>query len=274
MKQQENGQIPLNGAELPDLDAELAEMAEEVPPMPADFHARWTQAVREDAEKRREPETVQKAGKAVTFTKGPWFRALSVAAVFVFLIGGTMLYRSGKNRIAPVYQAENRKEPVETSLPEPEMIPEDAAEAGLTAEEEPKGLAAGVPAAGMDMAAEATGMKAGSGAMPEAEEADAAFETAEGTAFEAEEGAAAFDAVAATGAATEDTPAMNGAAGSRPAEEHTAEPTAEPVPAFPEQAGAFMADMGAFLLSVWPWLTVAAVLVLAWMFAVKRKKRS
>ena len=35
----------------PVLDAELAQMAEEVPPMPADFHEKWMNAVRAEAQK-------------------------------------------------------------------------------------------------------------------------------------------------------------------------------------------------------------------------------
>ena len=35
--------------ELTELDLELAKMAQETPEMPADFHARWTEAVRAEA---------------------------------------------------------------------------------------------------------------------------------------------------------------------------------------------------------------------------------
>ena len=37
------------------LDEALAQMAEEVPPMPADFHDRWMNAVRADAQQKAEP---------------------------------------------------------------------------------------------------------------------------------------------------------------------------------------------------------------------------
>ena len=69
-----------------DLDRILGEMAQETPEMPADFHARWTEAVRAEA------------GQAKTEKKQEgrrqWRYILSAAAVFVFLIGGTLLTRS------------------------------------------------------------------------------------------------------------------------------------------------------------------------------------
>ena len=34
----------------PELDAELAQMADDVPPMPADFHDKWMNAVRAEAQ--------------------------------------------------------------------------------------------------------------------------------------------------------------------------------------------------------------------------------
>ena len=69
-----------------DLDQLLAEMAQETPEMPADFHARWTEAVRAEAgqaenEKRQD-------------SRRQWRYILSAAAAFVFLIGGTLLTRS------------------------------------------------------------------------------------------------------------------------------------------------------------------------------------
>ena len=68
-----------------DLDQLLAEMAQETPEMPADFHARWTEAIRAEAgqaenEKRQD-------------SRRQWRYILSAAAVFVFLIGGTLLTR-------------------------------------------------------------------------------------------------------------------------------------------------------------------------------------
>ena len=78
--------------ELNELDLELEKMAQETPEMPADFHARWTEAVRAEAagqqtEKKNE-------------TRRQWRYVLSAAAVFVFLIGGTLLTRGMKNEKA------------------------------------------------------------------------------------------------------------------------------------------------------------------------------
>ncbi len=75
--------------ELTELDLELAKMAQETPEMPADFHACWTEAVRAEAagqqtEKKHE-------------TRRQWRYILSAAAVFVFLIGGTLITRGTKN---------------------------------------------------------------------------------------------------------------------------------------------------------------------------------
>lgn len=91
----------------PELDALLSEMAEEVPPMPADFHDKWMSAVREDAANKApvKEETPDRTGTIVR-----WTRILSVAAVFVFLIGGTLLYRSSKKTLSSaVMMTESRK---------------------------------------------------------------------------------------------------------------------------------------------------------------------
>lgn len=281
MKQQENGKIPVTDTELPELDLELAEMADEVPPMPADFHARWMQAVREEAGKRQEPETGKPAGKAVAFTRGPWFRALSVAAVFVFLIGGTVLYRSGKKTIAPVYQAGTL---AVTGAPEIMAAGEteaDAArapeqEAGTDAETDSAGEAGGIKAAGLtfsaedkDVAFEAIGGSTveTAGEMEEAAEAPAPVNAAASEPRAAEAPAEALEEAPAKAPAeaSEEAPAET------PKEVPADAPAAEPAPTFLQQAGSFLSDMGAFLLSVWPWLAGAAVILAAWIFAAKRK---
>ena len=88
----------------PELDAELVQMAEEVPPMPADFHDRWMNAIRAEAQQTAAaPE--EKAGRK-TASLVRWTRMLSVAAVFVFLCRCFFvllqrllctLYKTGKN---------------------------------------------------------------------------------------------------------------------------------------------------------------------------------
>jgi hypothetical protein len=72
-----------------DLDRMLAEMAQETPEMPADFHARWTEAIRAEAGEAPRTET----GKHREGRRQLRY-ILSAAAVFIFLIGGTLLTRS------------------------------------------------------------------------------------------------------------------------------------------------------------------------------------
>ena len=77
------------------LDKMLAQMAEETPDVPDDFHARWTEAVKAEANQNK-AET-RKAGSR------QWRYVLSAAAVFAFLIGGTLLTRND-----PFFERTNR----------------------------------------------------------------------------------------------------------------------------------------------------------------------
>ena len=80
------------------LDQLLAGMAEDVPPMPADFHDKWMNAVRAET-KQTKPKPSNQAKQAVPPEAAPvsqWPKILSIAAVFVFLIGGTLIYRSAR----------------------------------------------------------------------------------------------------------------------------------------------------------------------------------
>ena len=99
MNHTEQERVALTDAEL---DAELEKLAEDVPDMPADFHDRWMQAVRAEAAEKTAPETEterepEPRGRLVAMRK--WTRVLSVAAVFVFLIGGTMIYRNSRKSL-------------------------------------------------------------------------------------------------------------------------------------------------------------------------------
>ena len=71
------------------LDRMLEQMARETPEMPADFHARWTEAIRAEAGEAPRTET----GKHREGRRQLRY-ILSAAAVFIFLIGGTLLTRS------------------------------------------------------------------------------------------------------------------------------------------------------------------------------------
>ena len=129
MKKTEAEKMPVTDAEL---DAALAQMAEEAPPMPADFHARWMNAVRAEAGSTAPAE--EPAPKN-TLSVVRLTRILSIAAVFVFLIGGTLLYRNSKKSLtSSVPLAAEKQENAET-VDEPAAEPAVEAAAGAVMEE-------------------------------------------------------------------------------------------------------------------------------------------
>ena len=86
------------------LDQELSRMAREVPEMPESFRQGWRSALRQEAAGASAPEKIlpltQKAPPASEPASAPapgrrfpgsWRRGLSIAAVFLFLLGGTLL---------------------------------------------------------------------------------------------------------------------------------------------------------------------------------------
>ena len=218
-------------------------------------------------------------------------RILSIAAVFVFLIGGTLLYRNSKKSLtSSVPLAAEKQENAET-VDEPAAEPAVEAAAGAVMEEAEEAAAeeplmmesymqaaavdgaAGVPA---DAEAEDREALKAAGAVQnaftaapkeaaetDAEEADYAMEAAyeEESAMEA----AAYEAAeeAAMPAPTKAlTPAPTAAPTASPTVEPTAVPTVEPEPeqtGFLPAAGAFFTDMGDFLLAALPYLLVLAV---------------
>ena len=298
MKINEPEQKPITDAEL---DAALAQMAEEVPPMPADFHDRWMNAVRAEAGSTAPAE--EPAPKH-TLSIVRWTRILSVAAVFVFLIGGTLLYRNSKKSLSsPVSFEAEKQDAVETAVePATELaagaVMETAEEAEEAAAEEPLMMesymqaaavdgAAGVPA---DAEAEDREALKAAGAVQnaftaapkeaaetDAEEADYAMEAAyeEESAMEA----AAYEAAeeAAMPAPTKAlTPAPTAAPTASPTVEPTAVPTVEPEPeqtGFLPAAGAFFTDMGDFLLAALPYLLVLAVPAVTALVIRRRKNK-
>ena len=85
----EQNQLPDAVSELlseEELNRKLAQMAEETPDMPEDFHARWTEQIRAEAG--------EKPAEKSRENRRQWRYILSAAAVFVFLIGGTLLTRN------------------------------------------------------------------------------------------------------------------------------------------------------------------------------------
>ena len=298
MKKTEAEKMPVTDAEL---DAALAQMAEEAPPMPADFHARWMNAVRAEAGSTAPAE--EPAPKN-TLSVVRLTRILSIAAVFVFLIGGTLLYRNSKKSLSsPVSFEAEKQDAVETAVePATELaagaVMETAEEAEEAAAEEPLMMesymqaaavdgAAGVPA---DAEAEDREALKAAGAVQnaftaapkeaaetDAEEADYAMEAAyeEESAMEA----AAYEAAeeAAMPAPTKAlTPAPTAAPTASPTVEPTAVPTVEPEPeqtGFLPAAGAFFTDMGDFLLAALPYLLVLAVPAVTALVIRRRKNK-
>ena len=276
----------------PVLDAELAQMAEEVPPMPADFHDRWMNAIRAEAEKNAPAEQKKEKNNLVSLTR--WTRILSFAAVFVFLIGGTILYRNSRKTLTGTAF---RTETVNAVL-----TADEAPAAAVETEEREKaaGEADAVAGSADMMVSEAAEEAAEDYALPnyaaavytEAEEA-AEEETVMTDAVKADADAGAAEpksAIKAAGTSLvsadvyEAESSMEAAEeiAARPAAESTAEPvpepeqeTPEPVKAagFTEQAGAFLADMGDFLLAALPYLAVLAVPAAAALIIRKRKKK-
>lgn len=282
----------LNNVLPPDagLDEALAQMAEEVPPMPADFHDRWMNAVRAEAEKRKDGVSEEPApGKIVSLAR--WTRILSVAAVFVFLIGGTLLYRNSKKSLSVPYAAEMREaaEAAEPVAGEAAEAPAAGAEEDYadmeaaveeTAAEAPAMIDSYMQAAAVNEAVEAGGSEGSeTAAMKAAGPAlnlSAASDKAEEACYEAEE--AEYDTEPA---------AYEAAAMPAPTAAPTAEPTTTPAATaapeletepvepggFLQTAGAFFTDMGDFLLAALPYLLVLAVPAVTALILRRKKGR-
>ena len=108
-------------------DRILEVMARETPDMPADFHARWTEAIREEAKQQQKTAKQQESRRQ-------WRYVLSAAAVFVFLIGGTLLTRASEPKAQPRMQeiaveaaAPAAKNEAATAIRESQYINTDAA---------------------------------------------------------------------------------------------------------------------------------------------------
>lgn len=279
-------------------DAELARMAEDVPPMPADFHAKWMNAIRAEGRKTgagNEPET---HGKTVSISS--WTRILSIAATFVFLIGGTLLYRNSKQSLANSYDTERKAAQAMTAaeIPEENEAEEAAMDACvmesadtdadtefiLSADEMQAaavtaGAAAEVSAAGVYDAAPMMEAAEESEAEEPAEEISSAKNAAyqAETVYDAAENAVEIKGFAGTegfAKKTETVPfptALPTVSAREPQE--TEEKAAVP-DGFFQQAGAFITDMGDFLLAALPYLAVLAVPAAAALFLRKRKKKT
>ena len=293
-----------------ELNKALEQLAEDVPPMPADFHGRWMNAVRAEAEKDAPAAGKETRDKTASLVR--WTRMLSVAAVFVFLIGGTILYRNSRKTLSAPYAAvENAALPEaaepaaekEEAMAEPEAAAEEpeadmAAYAVYEAEEAPVMMAASPAASEAEeadrtysksasaanaLAGDAPAMAAGTAAETAEDAAAPVFEAAEAdyeeeAAYEAEaayEDAAAYEAAAPTpteAPTAVPTAAPTAAPTEAPAPEPTAEPSGQEKTGFLSEAGAFFTDMGDFLLAALPYLLVLAVPAAAAVIIRRRKK--
>ena len=245
-----------------ELNKALEQLAGDVPPMPADFHDRWMNAVRAEAGRTVPAETKETGDRTVFLVR--WTRILSVAAAFVFLIGGTLLYRNQKKTLtAPKTAAagEAAEAPAAGAAPAPEPEALNAAGYDGTAED-----AAELAAAVYDSAAY------------EAEE----YEEAAEAACDTGEADRAYSAKTASGVSL-NTLAADVSDTAEPMPEQTADPTAAPtaVPTeVPEnektgllaETGAFFTDMGDFLLAALPYLAVLAVPAAVALIIRRRKK--
>ena len=235
----------MSQAEL-NLDQLLAGMAEDVPPMPAGFHDQWMNAVREEAKQAETP-----APAPVS----QWPKILSVAAVFVFLIGGTLIYRSARKPLLPANEAVSTMAVTEGAVNEEAAAEEAAAENAATVE---------------------NAMEAVYEAAASAGETDAAAVPAAGSGNRKELGAKSAEVSYAAEAMTEEETAAEDASvpayfmeAAEEAEEEavsaapvTKAPVTEaPAARMPERTGigGFFADMGDFLLEVWPFVLIALV---------------
>ena len=271
MKQADDKQLLQADPDLAELDRELAQMAEEVPPMPDDFHENWMKAVRAEAAKTQNqgPAAAKPEGKAVRMASSPWFRALSMAAVFVFLIGGTLAYRSSKKRIAPVARQEAQDPAAagaqDAAQPVLEMAGEEAADSAMEAMEEESEEEIVFYEDGFSMPmAESCEEAASDGEETDAEEEEPAAMNAAVPQLRKE--AAAGTAMPGENAGSETIAAMKTAEEETPEEIPAPEASAEASEGFLQAFGGFMADMGAFLLAALPYLAglalVAAVIAL------------
>ena len=250
----------MSQAEL-NLDQLLAGMAEDVPPMPAGFHDQWMNAVREEAKQAETP-----APAPVS----QWPKILSVAAVFVFLIGGTLIYRSARKPLLPANEAVSTMAVTEGAVNKEAVAEEAAAENAATVENAMEAIyeaaasagetdAAAVPAAGSgnrkELGAKSAEVSYAAEAMTEEE---TAAEDASVPAYFMEAAEEAEEEVVSAAPVTK-APVTEAPVTEAPVTE--APVTEAPAAGMPERTGigGFFADMGDFLLEVWPFVLIALV---------------
>ena len=242
------------------LDRELAEMARETPDVPADFHGKWMQAVREEA--ANNPREKAASGREYAEQRKTDMRRqrryiLSAAAAFVVVIGGALLLKDQTNllnRVATTPAPAVQEQAVSAGTPEngqeePVPVPlEDEVTALAAVMNAPAAAPETVDAGSAGEAAEAPAFAAAGGSAGEAsysktsykesaarsDETDAAYETdsayEEEAAYEAAETYEAEEAFYDPAEAGDPEPEATPVPEATPAPEPTPAPTAVPEP--------------------------------------------
>ena len=248
----------------PELDAVLEQMADEVPPMPADFHDKWMSAIRAEAKQETPAAEDRKEKKIVSMNR--WTRILSVAAAFVFLIGGTVLYWRAK-----YYDADEECLDFDMTPAVMTAAPETASEETVYAEAagavKTEGTVNNVSAAKEASSAAKSASNAEEPAVYDMEPMMAMDAAMEDT---AEESAAGYEAAAEYEAA--EMPAAEPVATASPTAVVTALPESQETDERLDRVKEFVADMGEFLLAALPYLLVLAVPAAAALVIRYRKK--
>lgn len=267
---------------VPDPDRLLAELRAETPEMPAGFHASWKRAVGEEMKRAAEkPPAEQPASRGWGM---PWRSLAGVAAMMIFLLGGTLLTRGRWTR-----------KPMQAEPAGVQMNAVNLAGKERKAPAAPEAPAAEEAEALMDSAALEAAMEAGGSADRNASAAMKAAEPMAPAAMEQEmvmEAEAAVDwaaDAAPIGAAEvlEATGTMKAAEAMEASESvEAAEPmemaesvnavesaeTEKPAAEKPAAEPGFWEDLGQFILHAWPIPAAAVVLAGAAAWLRKRKK--
>ena len=264
------------------LDEELAQMAEETPEVPKDFHDNWTKMIREEAA-ASSPETTAGRPRA---GRGQLRYILSAAAAFVVLIGGVVLARN--NGLLPGATTPVQEAPALTAntlaagkaseeaeaVYEDAMAPADQASfLGMSAESMPAPEAAELPedTADKTAAAKTNGVKASKESVQAAPMPAATASPTEPAVLMMVTGAAEMNVdmdVAESEAAetTAEESETEEAAGETP-EKSEEEPAGEPAPETAEDGQG--EDTRSFLQKAWegildavPWILGGTIIVL------------
>ena len=290
MNQEKPKKNPIADVDFSELDRELAQMAGETPEMPADFHAKWTRAVRVEAAgmtaaeaQKSSAETKKAPGETPRKPEGrrQLKYIVSAAAAFVLLIGGALLTKDRAGN-----EPRKAAEPETVTM---EAAEEDSADAVTAGAGAVSGRAAEAPEAAEAYGAADMMMPAPT-AMPTMQPAMKAAEpavnnalllsepAAESAAYDAGEPAMAaeaaeeFDAYEADeaapaepAAAAEEAPAEAAAAEDEEEEEETT-----------EERRSFLQSVWSFILNATPWVLGIAILglfILTYVLKFGRKGR-